>query len=303
MKIVVTGGAGFIGSHVTDAFLAAGHDVLVVDDLSTGNRDNLPARAHFVQADIRSEAASHAVLQFGPEVLCHHAAQMDVRRSVREPLFDAEVNVLGLVRMLEAESLKRVIFASSGGAIYGEQEKFPADESHPQNPASPYGASKAAGEIYLRTYAQTRGLQSIALRYANIYGPRQNPHGEAGVVAIFCQRLIAGQTCFINGDGGQTRDYVYVGDVVRANVAALSSSHMGAVNIGTGVETDVNQLYAALAKIAGVKTEAVHREAAVGEQRRSVISAARAKQWWNYAPEMALADGLQKTFEFFRSKK
>lgn len=303
MKIAVTGGAGFIASHVADAFVAAGHDVLVIDNLSSGRRENVPARAEFVQADIRDDAAGVAVREFAPQVLCHHAAQMDVRRSVREPLYDAEVNVLGTLRMLEASpTLERVIFASSGGAIYGEQDEFPATESHAQQPASPYGASKAAGEIYLRTYAQTRGLKAVALRYANVYGPRQNPHGEAGVVAIFCERLVRGEACFINGDGEQTRDYVFVGDVVRANLAALASEQLGAVNIGTGIETSVNQLYAQLADSAGVSAKAQHRETALGEQRRSVISAARAKAWWGYAPRVALADGLAQTFSYFKKR-
>ena len=302
MKIAVTGGAGFIASHIADAFVAAGHEVCVIDNLSSGRRENVPKQARFIEADILTDKAGSALCDFAPQVLCHHAAQMDVRRSVREPLFDAEVNILGTLRMLEAPSLERVIFASSGGATYGEQEQFPADEAHAQNPASPYGASKAAAEIYLRTYAQTRGLKSIALRYSNVYGPRQNPHGEAGVVAIFSERLVRGEPCFINGDGAQTRDYIYVGDVVRANLAALTSDELGAVNIGTGVETDVNELYILLAKGAGVSTQAVHREAAVGEQRRSVISAARAKAWWGWVPEVTLADGLRQTFDYFHKR-
>ena len=227
MKILVTGGAGFIASHIADAYLAAGHEVVVLDDLSSGKRANVPAAAKFYPADIRSPETREIVRNERPEVISHHAAQMDVRRSVADPGFDAEVNVLGFINLLEAArevGVRKVIFASSGGAVYGEQVEFPASESHAHDPLSPYGITKATGEHYLYYYRAVHGLPYVALRYANVFGPRQDPHGEAGVVAIFTERLLAGQAPTINGDGGQTRDYVFVADVVRANVAALETS-------------------------------------------------------------------------------
>ena len=246
MRILVTGGAGFIGSHVVDAYVQAGHDVLVVDNLSTGKRENLPVQARFVEADIQDPAVRQLIVLEKIEIVSHHAAQMDVRRSVADPLYDARVNILGMLNVLEGAReahVKKFIFASSGGAIYGEQEAFPAAEEHPTAPISPYGVSKRAGEHYLYFYRVEYGLPSIALRYANIYGPRQDPHGEAGVVAIFTQRLLAGEQPVINGDGKQTRDYVFVGDVAQANLAALQVDYDGPLNIGTGSETTVNQLF------------------------------------------------------------
>ena len=223
MRILLSGGAGFIGSHIADQLLARGHEVAIVDDLSSGKRENLPEGALFYELDIRSGCAE-AFEEFEPEALCHQAAQMDVRRSVREPDFDADVNVLGTLRLLESSvryDAKKVVFASSGGAVYGEQHEFPALEDHPQYPISPYGVSKLAGERYLHYYHVQYGLSYAALRYANVYGPRQDPHGEAGVVAIFCGNLIAGRESTINGSGEQTRDYVYAEDVANANILAL----------------------------------------------------------------------------------
>jgi len=223
VRVLLTGGAGFIGSHVAERLLERGHEVAVVDDLSTGKRENVPAGARFYREDIRT-GCQEILEEFGPEVLCHQAAQMDVRRSVREPDFDAGVNVIGTVRLLEGcvrHGVRKVVFASTGGAVYGEQREFPAPEDHPQYPVSPYGVSKLAGERYLNYYRVQHGLSYVALRYANVYGPRQDPHGEAGVVAIFCGNLAADRTSRINGTGEQTRDYVYVSDVARANVLAL----------------------------------------------------------------------------------
>jgi UDP-glucose 4-epimerase len=307
MRIMVTGGVGFIGSHTVDALVAGGgHQVSILDNLSTGKRAQINPRASFTQADLRDAAAIKAtVARERPEVIVHLAAQMDVRRSVSDPSFDAEVNLVGFLNLMEAgrrHGLKRVIFASTGGAIYGEQEMFPCDEEHPRRPVSPYGVAKFATEAYLFFYQVQYGIDSVALRYANVYGPRQDPHGEAGVVAIFCGRILAGQPCTIYGDGGQTRDYVYVGDVVRANLAAIESSAAGAFNVGTGVETDVNQLYAALVAAAGSKTPPSYGPARPGEQRRSVISAARARRelgWW---PQVTLQDGLARTFNFFKER-
>ena len=250
MKILVTGGAGFIGSNVSDAFVGEGHDVVVVDDLSGGKREQVPEAARFYQADVQdADALRQIFASEAPEILVHHAAQMDVRRSVADPSFDARVNVVGLLNLLEAgreKGLRRVLFASSGGAGYGEQDEFPAPETHKIAPVSPYGVSKMASELYLSCYRAMYGLEYAAMRYANVYGPRQDPHGEAGVVAIFTQRVLAGEPSTINGDGKQTRDYVFVGDIVRANVKLAVSDWSGSLNLGTGIETDVNQLYAGI---------------------------------------------------------
>ena len=305
MKILVTGGAGFISSHVSDAYLAAGHEVVIIDDLSSGKRANVPQAAKFYNADIRNPETREIMRNERPHVLSHHAAQMDVRKSVVDPAFDAEVNVLGFINLLEGAreiGMQRVIFASSGGAVYGEQEEFPAPESHPHNPLSPYGITKATGEHYLFYYHAVFGLPYVALRYGNVYGPRQDPHGEAGVVAIFTERLLAGQVPVINGDGKQTRDYVFVGDVVRANVAALTTDFVGSVNIGTGTETDVNTLYAILRVLTGSPHPAQHGPAKPGEQRRSVIAIDRARKVLGWRPEVPLEEGLRRTVEFFRAR-
>ncbi len=306
MKVLVTGGAGFIGSHVCDHLLAKGYEVLVIDDLSSGKVDNLDSRARFYQFDIRSPEAANLILREKPKVLFHLAAQMDVRRSVADPMFDADVNIGGLVRLLEAAAkvgTKRVIFSSTGGAIYGEQDEFPARENHKQNPCSPYGVSKASGELYLGYYWQQYQLPFVALRYANVYGPRQNPHGEAGVVAIFCERILNQRDCTIFGDGKQTRDFVYVQDVARANILALESDFVGAINIGTGMETDVNALYLQLAKASGTERSAVHAAAKPGEQRRSCIDPQLAQNILGWKPEIRISDGIAKTFRYFADRK
>jgi UDP-glucose 4-epimerase len=306
-KIVITGGAGFIGSNIADTFVAAGWDVAVIDDLSTGKREQVPARARFYPCDIRSAAAAEAIQHERPDVLCHHAAQMDVRRSMAEPRFDADVNVSGLLNLLEgavkAGSVKQVLFASSGGATYGDTPVIPTPESHPQRPLSVYGASKAASELYLGVYQACYGIPFAALRYANVYGPRQDPHGEAGVVAIFCGRLLDGKTCTIYGDGGQTRDYVFVGDVARANLLAAEQGFAGALNIGTGVETDVNALYAKLARAAGSSAAPLHAEARLGEQRRSCIDTAAAGAALGWRPAVSIDEGLGRTLAFFRERR
>jgi UDP-glucose 4-epimerase len=305
MKILVTGGAGFIASHIADAYLAAGHEVVIVDNLSSGKRANVPAAAKLYHADIRSPEAREILRNERPQVLSHHAAQMDVRRSVADPAYDADVNVLGTINLLEGArevGAAKVLFASSGGAVYGEQEEFPAPESHPQHPLSPYGITKAAGEHYLYYYHAVHGLPYIAFRYANVFGPRQDPHGEAGVVAIFTERLLAGQAPTINGDGKQTRDYVFVGDVVRANLLGLDSPFVGPINIGTGVETDVNTLYTHLRVLTGSPHQAQHGPAKAGEQRRSVVAAGRAAEVLRWRPEVPLEEGLRRTVEFFRAR-
>ena len=305
-KILITGGAGFIGSTIADLFLASGWEVAVLDDLSSGKRENVPAGARFYPCDVRSAAATEAVIQEKPSVVCHHAAQIDVRKSMADPRHDCDVNLGGLLHLMQAAakagSVKQVLFASSGGAIYGDTEQVPTREDHPARPLSHYGVAKASSELYLGVYRANHGIPYAALRYANVYGPRQDPHGEAGVVAIFCGRLLDRKPCTINGDGRQTRDYVYVGDVARANLLAAEKGFAGALNVGTGIETDVNELYARLAGAAGFEAPPVHGPAKPGEQLRSCIdpSAARAALGW--APAMSLDDGLLRTLEYFRAK-
>jgi UDP-glucose 4-epimerase len=303
MKIVVTGGAGFIGSHVVDAYLADGHEVFVVDDLSSGKESQVNPKAHFHRLDILDPALPRLFARISLDVLCHHAAQMDVRRSVADPAFDARVNILGLIHLLEAckgAKIKKVIFASSGGAVYGEQEIFPAAEEHPKRPVSPYGVAKLAGEYYLDYYRQAFAIPYVALRYANVYGPRQNALGEAGVVAIFINALLAGRAPTINGDGRQTRDFVYVGDVVAANLLALKASYAGPLNVGTGRETDVVTLCRRLCDQLGSKVEPVHGPAKRGEQRRSSLDSSRAGKELGWQPRISLEEGLEKTVAFCR---
>jgi UDP-glucose 4-epimerase len=307
MRVLVSGGAGFIGSHTVDALVArGGHEISVVDDLSAGKREQVNPGARFYQVDVRDAAAVRGVVERErPEVLVHLAAQMDVRRSVADPAFDAQVNLVGFLNLMEAgraHGLRRVVFSSTGGAIYGEQERFPCDEEHPLRPVSPYGVAKLSTEKYLFFYRAQYGIDYVALRYANVYGPRQDPHGEAGVVAIFCGRILEGRPVTIYGDGGQTRDYVFVADVVGANLAALESAAAGAFNVGTGVETSVNQLYEALARNAGVSRAAEFDPPRAGEQRRSVILPARAARELGWRPQVALADGLAQTLSFFRDR-
>jgi UDP-glucose 4-epimerase len=306
-RILITGGAGFIGSTIADRFLAAGWDVAVLDDLSTGKREHVPAAARFYPCDVRGAAAAEVVERERPEVLCHQAAQVDVRRSMADPRHDADVNVGGLLNLLQAAvragSVRQVLFASSGGATYGDTEVIPTPETHPQRPVSNYGAAKTACEVYLNVYRACYGIPFAALRYANVYGPRQDPHGEAGVVAIFCGRLLDGTPCTIFGDGGQTRDYVYVEDVARANLLAAERGFDGALNVGTGVETDVNVLYGHLQRAAGSALAPVHAEARLGEQRRSCVDPAAAAAALGWRPEVTLEDGLRRTFRFFAERR
>ncbi|MGH7864373.1 MAG: NAD-dependent epimerase/dehydratase family protein [Candidatus Binataceae bacterium] len=308
MRILVTGAAGFIGSHTVDALIAQGvGEVCALDDLSAGKRGRLNPAARFHQVDLRDGAAVRAVIEREkPEIIYHFAAQMDVRRSVADPPFDAEVNLVGMLNLMEAarqHGLKRIVLASTGGAIYGEQERFPCDENHPLRPVSPYGVAKLAAEAYLFFYRVQYGIDYLALRYANVYGPRQDPHGEAGVVAIFCGRILDGKPVTIYGDGGQTRDYVYVGDIVRANVAALDSPASGAINVGTGVETSVNALYDALRTIAESATAPQYGPERPGEQRRSAISPLRAAQTLLWQPQVSLAAGLAETYAYFAAER
>jgi UDP-glucose 4-epimerase len=305
VKILITGGAGFIGSSIADAYLAAGHEVAIVDNLYSGKRENVPRAARFHEVDIVSPKLAEVLESEHPEVVSHHAAQMDVRLSVASPAFDAEVNVVGTIRLLEAcvkTGVKRVIFASSGGAAYGEQSCFPAREDHPTNPVSPYGVSKRSGEHYLFYYNAVHALPYLAFRYANVYGPRQDPHGEAGVVAIFSEKLLRGEPPRVNGDGKQTRDYVFIEDLVRANLAALETSYVGPMNIGTGRETDVVTLAGKLVEVSGKKIAPVHGPGKAGEQRRSVIDPALAERELGWKPAVQLDEGLKRTYEWFRSR-
>jgi UDP-glucose 4-epimerase len=275
-----------------------------LDNLVTGNRKNLHPKSRFYEMDIRSPEVEKVFREFQPEAVSHHAAQMDVRRSVADPVYDCEVNGLGTLNLLEnarKHGSRKFIFASSGGAVYGEQEAFPAGEGHPTNPASPYGISKLLGDKYLQFYQAAYGIEAVSLRYANVYGPRQNPHGEAGVVAIFIAKLLQGEIPTVNGDGLQTRDYVFVADVVRANVLALEKGRNGIYNIGTGTETSVVEIYQNLAAILEVKQPPRHGPAKPGEQRRSVISAKKIEKQWGWKPEYSLSEGLKKTVEFFRA--
>ncbi len=296
MSVIVTGGAGFIGSHVVEALLARGDDVHVVDDLSTGSRANVPAAATLHVHDIR-EPLDTIARETRARAIVHLAAQADVRVSVDEPARDAAINVVGTVNVLEAARLAgaRVVFASTGGAIYGECER-PAREDDPCLPLSPYGAAKLAGEGYLGAFARLYGVPHVALRFGNVYGPRQNPHGEAGVVAIFLGRLQSGEPCRIFGDGSQARDYVFAGDVARATLAALASDVDGVFNIGTGIATTVLDLYAICRSVAGSDAEPVHEAERQGELGRSVLATERAAEVIGFRAATALTAGVAATW-------
>lgn len=306
MKILVTGGAGFIASHIVDSYINAGHEVVIIDNLSTGKVENVNSRAQFFCADIRDSEIEEIFETNNFDVVNHHAAQMDVRKSVEDPIFDAEVNVLGTLTLLQncvKYKVGKFIFASTGGAIYGEQNYFPADEDHPTQPYSPYGITKLSGEKYLFFYKLTYGLKYVVLRYANVYGPRQNPHGEAGVVAIFCSKLLSEEPAIINGDGKQTRDYVFVGDVVRANLMALDHSNSDIFNIGTGKETTVNEIFAEINNTVAANVKERHGPAKEGEQFRSVIDHRKASKILRWKPEVDLREGIKRTVDFFRSQR
>ncbi len=304
MNILVTGGAGFIGSHIVDAYISAGHTVTIIDNLSTGKMTNLNSKARFHQLDIREFSVDQVFNDSAFDVVNHLAAQMDVRKSVLDPIFDSSINILGTLNLLEnckRCSVKKFIFSSTGGAIYGEQDYFPADEQHPQRPLSPYGISKLAVERYLFYYDQVWGLRSTILRYANVYGPRQNPHGEAGVVAIFGKKMLAGEEVTINGDGEQTRDYVFVDDVVKANLLALDQMTSDTFNIGTGVETTVNQIFTTIESILETRCNSHHVPAKEGEQQRSVLSYEKIRSNLGWQPTVSLRNGLQTTVNYFKT--
>lgn len=302
MRVIITGGAGFIGSHAVDALLARGDEVHVIDDLSTGKQENVAAGAELHVHDVR-EPLDTLTTAVRPDAIVHFAAQVDVRVSVAEPARDAAINVGGTVNVLEAARQigARVVFASTGGAIYGECER-PACEEDPRLPVSPYGAGKLAAEEYLAAFARLHDATHVALRFGNVYGPRQDPHGEAGVVAIFSGRLLAGEPCRIFGDGRQTRDYIYVGDVVRATLAALDTPLCGVFNVGTGRETSVLELYDACRTIAGSNAEAVFEPPRLGELSRSVLDPERAAAELGFRAETSLAEGLTATLRWFEKE-
>jgi len=305
MKILITGGAGFIGSHVAEALVRAGHKVLAFDNLARGRRENLPKGIELMEADICDpKAVAGAFEYFRPQAVSHQAAQVSVRDSVDDPLADARSNIMGSLTVLEAcrrHNVTRFVFASTGGAIYGEQEQFPAKEDHPQRPLSPYAVSKLAVEKYLYFYQQSLGLNWTALRYSNVYGPRQDPFGEAGAVAIFCKKMLDGQTPVINGDGGQTRDFVYVADVARANLLCIERGARGAFNVSTGIETSINHVFHLIKQLTGSDAEEVHGPPKQGEQRRSVLDPSLAMEALGWKPEVSLEQGLAETIEFFKA--
>ena len=305
MRVLVTGGAGFIGSHVVDRLLGHGHDVRVVDDLSTGRRELVNDAARFQRCDIRSRRLPPLIARWRPEAIVHAAAQASVARSLTEPDFDASVNIggtLGLVRASGAAGVATFLYISTGGAAYGDTSVVPTPEEHPARPSSPYGVSKTTGERYVECYGALLGVRTLVLRLANVYGPRQNPHGEAGVVAIFADRLLRGEPCLINGDGEQTRDLVYVEDVAEAVLRGLERADAtGVVNVGTGIETTVNTIYARLARAARVTVPAAHGPAKPGEQRRSVLDVARAARVIGWTPTTVLEEGLERTVQYFKS--
>jgi UDP-glucose 4-epimerase len=311
-RVVVTGGAGFIASHVAEAYLARGDEVWVVDDLSSGKRTNVPGRARFVEMDVRDPLLRDLFREIRPDLVNHHAAQIDVRISVADPAKDADINLLGLLNIAEAAlevGTRRVVFVSSGGVVYGEPELIPTPETAPKLPLSPYGVTKLAGEYYLHYYHRVRGLEYVALRYSNVFGPRQDPHGEAGVVAIFCNRLLGHEPLTIFGDGEQTRDYVFVRDVVAANML-VSDLEVGgdegldsfAFNVGTGAGTSVNALADALERVSGRRVGWERRPARPGELLHSTLDTARirARGW---RPAFTLDAGLRETYEHIAAQR
>ncbi len=306
MKILVTGGAGFIGSHVAEHFVNEGLQVHIVDNLSSGSADNLPAGAIFHDMDLRDSKLENLFRKERFSAIVHHAAQLDVRKSVADPIFDADVNILGFLRMMEhglKNGLERIVFASTGGAIYGETDDLPQRESNPLRPESPYGIAKLATEKYLYFYERVHGIKPVVLRYANVYGPRQGAYGEAGVIAIFIKKIRAGETPVIFGDGEQTRDYVFVQDVVDANHRALYARKGGTYNIGTGVETSVNELVRQLGAALGAEVVPAHAEKRAGEVRRSALSFEAVHNELGWKPEVDLEQGLELTVNWFNNSR
>ncbi len=306
MKILVTGGAGFIGSNLVDALIEQGHDVVIVDNLSTGRKENLNNNAKFYELDIQDKKLAEVFVAEKPEAVFHLAAQIDVRKSVADPMADAQANILGSLNLLEncrKSGVKKFIFSSTGGAIYGEADIVPTPETYFEKPISPYGIAKLSIEKYLNFYHVVHGLNYVVLRYGNVYGPRQNSHGEAGVVAIFCDKLLAGTQPVIFGDGKQTRDYVYVADVVTANLAALDSDKIDNYNVGTGLESDVNKIAELIKENIDTDLEFTHGPAKAGEQQRSCLDYSKIKKDLGWLPQTMLKQGIAATVEWFRLGK
>ena len=304
-KTLVTGGAGFIGSHLVEALISNKQDVVVIDNLSTGFKSNLHPKTKFYQVDICSTVMDRIFKKEKFDYLFHYAAQVDVRKSLENPIFDVEVNISGSLNLLkncQKYGIKKVIFASSGGAIYGEQNYFPADEKHLELPISPYGVAKLSVEKYLHFYKEIYRVPYVALRYSNIYGPRQNPKGDSGVVAIFSQRLLSNHSLTTYGDGNQTRDYLFVEDAVRAALLAWQSESYGAFNIGTGKETDVNQLYHLIKSKCNSKSKVQYAPFRAGEQRRSCIDSSKARKLLDWKPRFDLDSGLDLTLKYYAEK-
>lgn len=305
MKIVVTGGAGFIGSNVVDEFVRRGWDVVVIDDLSTGNVNNVNPKATFYQVDIRDEKLAEVFERERPDVVSHHAGQISVRMSVQDPLRDASINILGSLNVIDKcakVGVKKLIHVSSGGAVYGEPVYVPCDEKHPVDPLCPYGATKHAPEHYLFMYRQLYGLNYTVLRYPNVYGPRQDPFGEAGVVAIFTEQMLKNEQVVINGTGEQERDFVYVGDIVQSNVLSIEAGDGEIYNIGSGVATSVNQIFEELSRITGYKRPPVYGPPKAGETFRIYLDASKAARELGWRPGVGLREGLTKTVEYFRQQ-
>ena len=306
MNILVTGGAGFIGSNIVDAYIKSGHNVVIVDNMSTGVRSYINPKAVFYEIDLRDEKLTDVFSKYKIEIINHHAAQIDLRKSVENPKFDVDNNVIGAINLFQTAirfGVKKVIFSSTGGAIYGEHDYYPADEEHPIRPYAPYGINKLTVEKYLFYYHHVYGLDYIVFRYANVYGPRQNPHGECGVVAIFTDKILNSVQPLINGDGGQTRDYVYVDDVVSANVLALKATGPRTYNIGTSVETTVNYIFDKLNALAGTGYNQNHGPAKKGEQRRSVLSYEKITKELGWKPKVKMEEGLRLTVDFFKNRQ
>lgn len=303
MKICVTGGAGFIGSHVAEAYINAGHDVVILDDLSTGKEENIPQGATFIKCDITTDDLRSIFERERFDVLNHHAANMELRVSVEDPAHDARINILGTVRLLDAAhrtGVGHIVFASTGGGIYGVQHYYPADEQHPIRPLSPYGVAKRSVELYLDYYRAVYGLTSTALRYTNVYGPRQNPFGEAGVIAIFLERMLSGRASIINGDGEQRRDYVHVRDVARANVLVTERRLDGVYNVSTGIETSVNRIVALLQASIASTAPIEHGPAKTGDLARNVCTAAALEAATGWRPTVDVENGIAETASWFR---
>ncbi|OGF44384.1 MAG: UDP-glucose 4-epimerase [Candidatus Firestonebacteria bacterium RIFOXYC2_FULL_39_67] len=306
MKVVITGGAGFIGSHIGDLLVEKGYEVIAIDNLFSGRVGNVNKKARFYKADIRSGEILQILKKEKPYFIVHEAAQMSVSASVRDPLFDAENNIIGTLNLLEfarTNGVKKFVFASSGGTVYGEPVKFPVTEKFPLGAVSPYGISKMTAEYYFKFYKKQYNLNYTCLRYSNVYGPRQDPHGEAGVMAIFSKAMLAGITPTINGDGKYIRDYVYCKDVARANLLALESGYCGSINIGTGRGADVNEIYGHIARAAGFKSKPNYGPERAGDIRKNILSAAEAKKVLKWVPKMKLEKGIKETVAYFKEQK